>query len=90
MLDLFAGRKVLSTNAGVEAFNHSTTGIFDIIYWILSILVWLYALYLAWTCNNGFERIIMLFIAFIIPYFYLIGYFIYHKIFGYPCGDSDF
>ena len=83
MLDLLTCKKIINTQ--VETFNDGSKTIFDIFFWIISLILFLFALSLAWKCNKGGERILMLIIAFIIPYLYLIGYFIYHKILGYPC-----
>jgi len=86
MFDLLTCKKIIDTQ--VETFNDGPRTIFDIIFWIISLLIFIFALSLAWKCNKGAERILMVIIAFILPYIYLIGYFIYHKILGYPC-DSQ-
>ena len=86
MLDLFTCKKIIDTQ--VETFNDGPRTFFDLLFWIISVVVLIFALWLAWNCNQGAERIIMLIIAFILPYLYLIGYLIYHKILGYPCSNQ--
>ena len=85
MLDLFTCKKVIDTQ--VETFNDGPRTIIDFIFWIISLAILVFALILAWKCNTGAERILMVIIAFILPYLYLIGYLIYHKILGYPCNS---
>ena len=85
MLDLFTCKKIIDTQ--VETFNDGPRTIIDFIFWIISVAILAFALILAWKCNKGAERILMLIIAFILPYLYLIGYLIYHKILGYPCSN---
>lgn len=85
MLDLFTCKKIADTQ--VETLNDGTLTLFNIIYWLICLVILIFALYLAWGCNKGGEKIIMVIIALILPYFYLIGYFIYHKILGYPCSN---
>ena len=86
MLDLLTCKKIINTQ--VETFNDGPRTIFDIVFWLLSLVIFIFALSLAWGCNKGGERILMVIIAFILPYLYLIGYFIYHKILGYPCSSQ--
>ncbi len=85
MLDLFTCKKIIDTQ--VETFNDGPRTIIDFIFWIISVAILVFALILAWKCNRGAERILMVIIAFILPYLYLIGYLIYHKILGYPCSN---
>ena len=85
MLDLFTCKKII--NNQVETFNDGPRTIIDFIFWIISVTILVFALILAWKCNRGAERILMVIIAFILPYLYLIGYLIYHKILGYPCSN---
>lgn len=88
MFDLFTCKKII--NLKTETFNDGPKTIFDFIFWILGIFLWIYAIMLAWQCNKekgGIEKIVMVIIAFIIPYLYLISYFIYHKLLGYPCNN---
>ena len=87
MFDLFTCKKII--NLKTESFNDGPKTIFDFIFWLLSIVIWIYAIILAWKCNTGkgIEKVLMVIIAFILPYLYLIGYFIYHKILGYSCSN---
>ena len=83
MIGLATSKKII--NANIEGFGDGTKTIIDFIFWIISTIIWIYAISLAWGCNKGGEKILMVIIAILLPYLYLVGYFIYHKILGYTC-----
>lgn len=85
MLDCYTLKKVLHNGMYIETFDSPIVILFDILFWIISIVIIVYAIVLAWSCNKGSEKYIMVFIALIIPYLYIIAYFIYHCLLGYPC-----
>ena len=85
MIDLVTCKKII--NANIEGFADSTRTIVNLLFWLTSVIILLFAVSLAWGCNKGGERILMVIIAILLPYLYLIGYLIYHKILGYPCSD---
>lgn len=87
MLDCYTLKKLLYNGMYIETFDTPVIVIADILFIIISIIVILYAMSLAWKCNKGSEKYIMVVIAFIIPYLYIIGYFIYHYLLGYPCNN---
>jgi len=82
-MDFFTCKKIINVNS--EGFNDGSKVIIDLIFLIFSILVMIFAITLAWKCNKGGEQVLMSIIAFLLPYLYLIGYLIYHKILGHPC-----
>lgn len=82
-MDFFTCKKII--NGNTEGFNDGIKVIIDLTFVIISIVVIIFAVSLAWKCNKGGEQVLMSIIAFIIPYLYLIGYFVYHKILGHPC-----
>lgn len=88
MIDCYTIKKLLYNGMYIETFDTPVIVIVDILFWIISFIVILYAMSLAWKCNIDSEKYIMVVIALIIPYFYIIGYFINHSLMGYPCNNS--
>jgi hypothetical protein len=85
MIDIYTCRKVSKYLLGIENFSETGSNIFDLIFGIIGFFLWIYAIILAWGCNQGGQKFLMVIVAILIPYIYLIGYFIYHKVLGHGC-----
>jgi len=80
MLDLYLVDKF--NNQDKEGFSIIEPGI-----GIILIILWLIAISLAISCNNGKPnmQIIMTVVAILSPWLYLLGYLVYHIFLGNPC-----
>ena len=85
MLETFAVEKFLTHN---DNSTMRPSRARQLILYVINFIISLAAAYVAWECNSRIDvgtRIVISFVAFVFPVFYLLYFFIAHTMLKYPC-----